>query len=356
MNFAPAAQFPVCANIKTMPRKAIALLSGGLDSRLAVSMMLEQDIEVEAINFVTVFCTCTARSSCKSEARKAAEQFGIPLKVLNATDEILEAVRNPKFGYGRGLNPCLDCRISMFRRAGRYLRENGADFIVTGEVLGERPMSQRPDAINKIETESGLEGLIVRPLSAHLLEPSLPERQGWVDRDKLMAMQGRSRKPQMQLATELGVNDYPCPAGGCLLCEKDFARRLKRLLDENDQPAIAEIQALRLGRMFYSSEGCRIIIPRNEEETRRLVGLAQPGDLQMSAMDHMGPTTIIKGVNPGARTLWEAAALTARYGQGRDEKTVEISYSVTAEDSSRLNRIDASPDEGRRLAECLTRL
>jgi tRNA U34 2-thiouridine synthase MnmA/TrmU len=347
-----------------MGRKAIGLLSGGLDSRLAVKMMLDQGIEVEALNFVTVFCTCTARSSCRSEARKAAEEFCIPLKVLNATDEIMDAVRNPRHGYGRGLNPCLDCRISMFRRAGAYMQETGADFIFTGEVLGERPMSQRPDAILTIERESGLEGLVVRPLSAHLFEPSIPEREGWVDREAMMAMRGRSRKPQMQLAAELGVGDYPCPAGGCLLTEKGFSRRLKRLLEEDSHPPVAEIRSLRLGRIFLSSCDRRIIIPRNEEETRSLESLARPGDIIMSARGHMGPTTIVKGKDMDDRTVAEAAALTARYGQGRDEKSVVIGYSIVSDSpdgasgdgGSEPQTIEVSPEEGRCLAEQLERL
>jgi len=279
----------------TEGKKAVALLSGGLDSRLAVKMMLDQGIAVEALNFVTVFCTCTAKSSCKSEARKAAEDYGIVLKTLNATDEILDAIRNPRHGFGRGLNPCLDCRISMFRRAGGYMRETGADFLVTGEVWGERPMSQRPDALRTIEMESGLAGLIVRPLSARLFEPSIPEQKGWVDREKMMAIEGRSRKPQMQLAAEIGVNDYPCPAGGCLLCDRNFATRLERLLEEDPHPPIAGIQSLKNGRLIFSSEGMRIMIPRNEDETRRLIALARPGDLLMAAEGFSGPTSVIKG-------------------------------------------------------------
>ncbi len=332
--------------------KAIALLSGGLDSRLAVRMMLDQDIEVEAVNFVTIFCTCTAKNSCKSEARKAAADFGIPLKVLNATDEILAAVRQPRHGFGRGLNPCLDCRISMFRRAGSRMREAGADFMVTGEVWGERPMSQRPDALRTIERESGLEGLIVRPLSAHLFEPSLPEQQGWVDRGRMMAMAGRSRKPQMQLAAELGVRDYPCPAGGCLLCDRNFAARLRLLLAEDPKPETGEIQALKLGRLFISSGGSRIIIPRNEDETRRLEALARPGDILMSAEGFMGPTTIVKGAANGS--LEEAASLTARYGQGREEESVTVSWRAAGAEGK--GTLTASPADGWRLAGELKRL
>ncbi len=371
-------------------RKAIALLSGGLDSRLAVKMMLDQGIEVEAVNFVTVFCTCTAKSSCKSEARKAAEDYGISLKVLNATDEILEAIRNPRHGFGRGLNPCLDCRISMFRRAGKYMEETGAGFLITGEVWGERPMSQRPDALRTIEKESGLDGLIVRPLSAHLFEPTIPEREGWIDREKMMAIEGRSRKPQMQLAAEIGVNDYPCPAGGCLLCDRNFAARLKSLLAEDPHPAIAEIQSLKLGRLLYSSAGRRIMIPRDEEESKRLSALARPGDLFMEAKGHMGPTAVIKNVGSsetsgadaggsaatskagasgsaatskaGASgadidesTLLEAAALTARYGQGREEKSVTVAWWPAGGDSAEHSTLMASPADGWKLAESLRR-
>jgi len=346
----------------TKHHKAVALLSGGLDSRLAVKMMLDQGIDIEALNFITIFCTCTAKSSCKSEARKAAADYGIPLKVLNATEEILEAVRDPRHGFGRGLNPCLDCRISMFRRAGKYMKETGADFLVTGEVWGERPMSQRPDALRTIEKESGLEGLIVRPLSAHLFEPSIPEREGWIDREKMMAIEGRSRKPQMQLAAEIGVNDYPCPAGGCLLCDQNFAGRLKSLLAENPHPEISEIQSLKLGRLFYSSAGRRIMIPRDEEETKRLLALALPGDVLMNAKEHMGPTTVIKNLeqNGGSdeATLREAAALTGRYGQGRDQENVTVTWRQIDEegnDSVEPHTLETSPNDGWRLANLLRR-
>jgi hypothetical protein len=338
-------------------KKAIALLSGGLDSRLAVKMLIEQGIEVEALNFVTVFCTCTAKSSCKSEARKAAEEYGIQLKVLNATDEILAAIRDPKHGFGRGLNPCLDCRISMFKRAGEYMRQTGADFLVTGEVWGERPMSQRPEAIRIIEEESGLKDLIVRPLSARLFEPSLPEREGWVDREAFMAVQGRSRKPQIQLAADLGVNDYPCPAGGCLLCEKQFASRLKRLLKDDPHPPVADIRALRLGRIFYSSDNGRIVIPRDEDETARLEATARDGDILMSAVDHMGPTALVKPSHPdGATTLAEAAALTARYGQGRENDRVTVEYRTVGREENGNGSIEASTAAGRNLANSLERL
>ncbi len=336
-------------------RKAIILLSGGLDSRLAVKMMLDQGIGLEAVNFVTAFCTCTAKSSCKSEARKAAEEYGIPLKVLNATREILAAIRDARHGFGRGINPCLDCRISMLRRARAYMQQSGADFVVTGEVWGERPMSQRPDAMRTIERESGLEDLIVRPLSAHLFEPSLPEREGWVDREQMMAIEGRSRKPQIQLAAELGVNDYPCPAGGCLLCDRNFAARLRLLLDEDPEPPLADIQSLKLGRLFISSSGRKIIIPRNEDETRRLEALAQPGDVLMSALSAMGPTAVIKGDADDA-ALAEAAALTARYGQAREQEKIMVGWRRRGEESGEEQALEVTGADGWRLAKTLRRL
>jgi len=348
-------------------RKAIALLSGGLDSRLAVKLMLDQGIEVEALNFSTVFCTCTAKGACKSEARAAAEAFGIPVKVLNATRDLMDAVRNPKHGYGRGLNPCLDCRINMFRKAKEYMEETGADFIITGEVWGERPMSQRPDAMRIIEEESGLSGLLLRPLSALKFETTIPEREGWVDRSRLMAMEGRSRKPQMQLATEIGVNDYPCPAGGCLLTEPQFAVRLKALLAESPDPPVAEIMALKLGRIFFSSEGRRIMIPRTEDEDKRLLALAQPGDLIIQGHNIMGPTAVVKsnGSPIGGATRQEAAALTARYGQARDDEEITVEWWLAADTSetggascSRPDRqtFTISPATGWRLSESLKRI
>ena len=337
-------------------RKAVALLSGGLDSRLAVKMMLAQGIGLEAVNFVTVFCTCTSKSSCRSEARQAAEEYGIPLKVLNATKEILKAVRNARHGYGRGLNPCLDCRISMFRRAAAYMREIEADFLVTGEVWGERPMSQRPEAMRIIEKESGLEGLVVRPLSAYLFEPTIPEREGWIDRNRMMAIEGRSRRPQMQLAAELGVNDYPCPAGGCLLCDPVFAARLKLLLDEEPEPPVADIQALKLGRLFLSSSGRKIIIPRNEEETRKIESLARSGDVLMAVDGITGPTTVIKGLpaEDGA-TIDEAAALTARFGKVRGQERVSVSWWLAAGPAAEKQSLTVAPERGWELAESLPR-
>jgi len=213
--------------------KAIALLSGGLDSTLAARVVIDQGIELEALNFMTVFCNCTNKGETCLASQKAVDALGIPLKVFNVSEEYLNVVKGPKHGYGRNMNPCIDCRIFMLKRAKAYMEGSGASFLVTGEVLGQRPMSQRRDAMRLIEKEGGLDGLILRPLSAKFLPPTIPEKEGWVDREKLLAIQGRSRKPQIRLAEAFGIRDYPCPAGGCLLTDPQFAKRMKDLIVHN---------------------------------------------------------------------------------------------------------------------------
>lgn len=312
--------------------KAIALLSGGLDSRLAVKMVQDQGIEVIALNFVTPFCNCTSKNSCKTEARKASEQFGIELRIVPLFEEFMEAVKKPKHGYGSGMNPCLDCRILMFKMAGEYMKEHGASFIVTGEVLGERPMSQRVDAMKIIERESGMSGLIVRPLSARLFEPSLPEQKGWVDRTKFLRISGRSRKPQMKLAEELDIGDYPCPAGGCLLTDKIFAQRLRAFLAVNTNPSKNDILLLKVGRHFTGPTGSWIIIGRNEAENLRLDQLSSSGDWLVTVCDWVGPTTVVRGDAVSEADLDYAGQLTGGYGKGRGESEVNVACRRVGED------------------------
>ncbi len=312
--------------------KAVALLSGGLDSRLAVRLVQEQGIEVTALNYITPFCTCTAKSSCRLEAKKAAEEYGVKLKVFYVFEDFIEIIRNPKHGHGRGLNPCLDCRIMMFKNAKKYMDEIGASFLVTGEVLGERPMSQRPDAIGTIERESGLSGLIVRPLSAKLMEPSLPERQGLVDRSRFMDISGRSRKPQIKMAEKLGMNDYPCAAGGCLLTDKDFAARLKSLLEISPNPTRNDIMLLKVGRQRFMDD-TRIVIGRDEKENFRIKTLARTGDILMEARDAVGPITLIRGEVTGD-IVKKAAQLTIGYGKAKDEPSAIVSYFSVGDESA----------------------
>lgn len=334
--------------------KAVALLSGGLDSRLAVKLMLEQGVEVAAINFVTPFCTCTAQG-CRSEAREAAAQLGVSLKVANNSEALLQAVRKPRFGHGRGLNPCLDCRILSFKKAAEYMQEVGASFIVTGEVVGQRPMSQRRRAMDIIEKESGLSGKVLRPLSARHFPPTEPEEQGLVDRSKLLAISGRGRKEQMALAEEMGINDYPCPAGGCLLTDPRFAARLGELLEEYPDLTMPQVTLMKAGRHFRSSVGQWIIVPREDLENRRLFNLRHVLAAVLEAADTGGPQGgVMTAGEPAEKTLLEAAALVARYGQGRDRDRVCIR--VYAPDEAWERFIEVSPAEGARLAEELPKI
>ncbi len=308
--------------------KAIALLSGGLDSILAVKIILEQKIEIEAVNFLTVFCTCTAKGKTCLASKSAADKLGIKLKVFEVSKEYFEIIKNPKYGYGRNMNPCLDCRIFMFKKAGQYMVETGAKFLVTGEVLGERPMSQRKDAMRIIERDSGLGGLILRPLSAKLLEPTVPEKEGLVDREKLLSIQGRSRKPQMQLAAEFGINDYPCPAGGCLLTDSEFASKMRDLIRHKPDFSVNDVRLLRAGRHFRLTPESKLIVGRNQEENNRLLDLASDGDLCFQPVKEKGPVGIGKGVFTDGSILI-AASIIARYSDDSDEGEagqLEVAY------------------------------
>ncbi|SNB47566.1 hypothetical protein [Geobacter sp. DSM 9736] len=279
-----------------MKRKALALLSGGLDSTLAVKVMLEQGISVEALNFTSPFCTCTGKNAgCKSEAVRVAEEFGIPIKVMNKGIDYLEVVRNPRHGYGKGMNPCVDCRIFLLRKAREYMAESGADFVITGEVLGQRPMSQRRETLRIIERESGLEGLLLRPLSAKHFEPTLPELEGWVDREKLLAIQGRSRKEQMQLAEELDVTNYPCPAGGCLLTELSFVSKIRDIFDHTDNLNLRDFRLLKVGRHFRIGSNTKLLVGRNEAENELLDRSVQNGEATLRWLDGSSPLGVVMG-------------------------------------------------------------
>jgi tRNA-specific 2-thiouridylase len=287
---------PHGATGEIMQRKALALLSGGLDSTLAVKVMLEQGIQVEALNFTSPFCTCTGKNAgCKSEAMRVAEELDIPIKVMNKGIEYLEIVKKPKHGYGKGMNPCIDCRIFLLRKAKEYMAESGADFIITGEVLGQRPMSQRRDTLRLIERESGLEGLLLRPLSAGFFAPTIPEQEGWVDRNRLPSIQGRSRKEQMQLAEELDIKNYPCPAGGCLLTELSFVPKIRDVFEHSERLDIRDFQILKVGRHFRIGKGTKVIVGRNEAENKAMEKILRPGEAAIRWCDGSSPLGIVMG-------------------------------------------------------------
>ncbi len=318
-----------------MPRKikGLVLFSGGLDSILTVKILQEQGIKVTGLVFVSYFFDSQL-------ADKAARELKIKLKKFDFSEEHLRIVKKPKYGYGKTMNPCLDCHLLMLKEAKEIMEKEEFDFVATGEVLGERPMSQNKQALELIEKESGLKGYLLRPLSAKLLEPTLIEKKRLVKRDKLLDISGRSRKKQIALAKKWGVKEYPTPAGGCLLTDPQFGQRLKELLARWPQAEGNDIQLLKLGRHFWVSHRLKpkqarlepkqarlkpkqarlkpkqarlkpkqaqsertrsgikdnkIIVGRNKEENKRIKELTQKGDLLIEPKDFSGPTILIRG-------------------------------------------------------------
>ena len=317
--------------------KAVGLLSGGLDSILAVKLIQEQGVEVVGLNFTSTFYTKVQKS--KTHASKYAKEFKIPLKVIDAGYDYLKILRKPKHGYGKAMNPCIDCKIFMLKKAKRYAKRIGAKFIFTGEVLGERPMSQHRGALNIIEREAGLKGKLLRPLSAKLLPETEAEKKSWVDRNKLLAIQGRSRKPQMALAEKYKIKDYPWPAGGCLLTSKEFANKLRDLFKHKKRVRLKDIELLKLGRHFRQGKN-KLIVGRNEEENNQIIKLRPRTELIFEVKDHMGPTTLLRG-KPSKKAIELAASLTATYSDAKQDKVLvvygkkKLSKEITVKQMSR---------------------
>lgn len=306
--------------------KAIALYSGGLDSTLAILVMLRQGIEVTALTFLTHFgCDISDRSSCSKNPFKAAEHFGFTVKLCHLADKFIEIVKKPKYGHGRNMNPCIDCRILMLKEAKEFMNLTGADFIITGEVLGQRPMSQRKETFPLIDKEAGLEGYVLRPLTALNLKPTIPELKGLVKREFLYDFKGRSRKPQIALAEEFGLKDYPSPAGGCLLTDPIYSYRLKELLSHNPDPSIKEINLLRVGRHFRLSAYCKAVIGRDEEENTMIESLGERGDCLIKVIGYGSPVTLVTGKVITEREIELGASLCARYSDGKQMPQLRVS-------------------------------
>lgn len=298
--------------VKTM--KALALLSGGLDSTLAVKLLLERGIDVEAVNFVTPFCLCRKGGCGASEAAKA---FNIPLKVVSVGKQYLDVVRNPKFGYGKNMNPCVDCRIFMLKRAKRYAEEIGATFIFTGEVLGQRPMSQHRKAFELIEREAGLKGKIVRPLSSKLLPKTEAEKAGIIDGKALLDISGRSRKKQIELTKRFNTVNYPCASGGCLLTYGEFANKLRDLFEHKKRVFPKDVNLLKIGRRFRFGKN-KIIVGRNEHENPILRGAKHANDYFFEVPNCGSPISILQGPKTKA-AIEKAAGLTIFYSDNEGE-------------------------------------
>lgn len=308
-----------------MAIKAVALLSGGLDSSLAIRLMLDQGVEVEAVHFVSLFNATAPEKPTLLRPLRVARQLGVPLTPLRFTAEQLAILRGPAHGFGSQMNPCIDCHMAMLRRAAERMRETGAQFLVTGEVLGQRPMSQRGYALAQIGKETGLGGLILRPLSARLLPPTLPEEKGWVDRERLLDIHGRSRKPQLELARRYGLTEHGSPAGGCLLTDPGFATRLRDYFDHlaGAEPDISDLHLLKYGRHFRLDAATRLVIGRVHRENVTIFTFSRPSDLLLTTRDAPGPTALLRG-SQSDEHLRTAAALTARYSKLRGEPLVAI--------------------------------
>jgi len=284
----------------------LALLSGGLDSILAVKILQVQGIEVTGLTFVSYFFSSQA-------AKKAAKKLGVELKIVDFSDEHLKIVQGPCYGYGKAINPCIDCHLLMLKKAKEIMTESGYDFVATGEVLGERPMSQNKSALQLIEKESGLKGYLLRPLSAKLLEPTIAEQKGLIEREKLFSLSGRSRKGQMELAKKWGIKDYPTPAGGCLLTEVQFGRRFKEILKKWPDFGGADARLLRYGRHFWEDDNL-ILVGRNKEENEEIEKLSRREDVLIKPSEFPGPTILVRGKNKiSEKSLLKAKELMFKY-------------------------------------------
>jgi len=297
--------------------KAVALFSGGLDSILAVKLIQEQGIEVKGVNFKTPFFGLDV-------ALIVTKGLDMDLEIIDITGELLEILKNPLHGFGKNMNPCIDCHTLMFKKAGKYMTKIGASFILSGEVLGERPMSQNRNSLSLIERESGLEGRILRPLSALLLPETIPEKEGLVNKNKLLNISGRSRKRQMELAAKMNLKDYPSPAGGCKLTEPEFSKRLRDLFNQ-EKYSLEEIDLLKLGRHFRLNRDIKLVVGRNKEENERLKDFFQEGDFLFKAKNLKGPISLIKkGFKLNNDFIDKSCQITARYCDRNEEEDGEV--------------------------------
>lgn len=335
-------------------RKAVSLISGGLDSMLATRLIMEQGIHVEGINFFTGFCveghTHAIRKKDKAKPKRnnalwVAEQLGIKLHIVDVIEPYKDVLLNPKHGYGANMNPCLDCKCFMVGQALEWIKQNDFDFIITGEVIGQRPMSQRKDTMPVVQQESGAGDLLLRPLCAKNLPATLPEREGWVDREKLLDFSGRTRKPQMALAKQYGFTDYASPAGGCcFLTDETYSRKLVDLWQAHDTRdyELDDIMLLKVGRHIRPRPHFKLIIGREEGENKYMEGYRKQYS-SMRSTSHTGPLVLIDG-QTSDEDIELAARITARFGHGKTADQVEIEASFT-DGSSKLLKIEPLPPD-----------
>lgn len=322
--------------------KAVALLSGGLDSQIAVRMMKEQNIEVEAVAIKTPFCDFDCGKGCGHKVMEVSSELDIKLKTVYLGKEYLKMLKNPRHGYGSGMNPCIDCRKMMYDEAKKHMDTIGADFLVTGEVLHQRPMSQNSNALSVIEKETDMEGKVLRPLSAQLLPKTEPEKKGLVDRSRLGSIQGRSRKEQLRLANRFDIADPPNSAGGCLLTDPQFAVRIRDLMKYSvDEPGINDVELLKLGRHFRFNEYSKLIVGRNHGENENLLSLSLKHDFIIQAVDIPGPVAILRisdkpDLRKHKKLLLSSIGITLRYSDAMPEKNCQVRV---ANKKNKINKV-----------------
>lgn len=336
--------------------KAVALISGGLDSMLAARTVMEQGVHVEGINFFTGFCveghTHAIRKKDKEKPKRnnalwVAEQLGIKLHIIDVSEEYKDVVINPKHGYGANLNPCLDCKGFMVKKAQQWIEENGFDFIVTGEVIGQRPMSQRRDTMPVIARESGAGDRLLRPLCAQSLKETLPEQEGWVKREQLHRITGRSRKPQFELAAKFGIEEWAQPAGGCcFLTDAAYSSKLSDLWQARGKRdyELDDIMLLKVGRHLRPRPHFKLIVGREEGENNFLNGYRKQF-IHIKTVSHAGPLVLIDGEDLDAQDLELAARIAARFSQGKGEPEVELELTTQDGVSRSIKVVPMDPDD-----------
>ncbi|MGE0266920.1 MAG: hypothetical protein AB7S78_00510 [Candidatus Omnitrophota bacterium] len=318
--------------------KAVGLISGGLDSTLAAKVVKDLGVDVYGVFFAMPWGCCD-----KTFAIEAAQSIGIKFITLQLDERYLEVVRSPKYGRGVAMNPCVDCRIHMFSRAAQYMKHIGADFVFTGEVLGQRPMSQKRISMDRIEETSGLKGKLLRPLSAQHLEPTDVEKQGLIDRSKLLDLTGRSRKGQYTLADELGITGYSAPGGGCLLTDHNFSERIKDTF-KHGYRNFRETIALKWGRHYRFDAQYKCIIGRDHEENEGLLRYAHPDDIIMQFAHNLGPTLLLKGENPPQEILSQCAGMIQRFSRYKDDAPQQMKFWI-CKDRNQVQYINSVPVE-----------
>ncbi len=324
-----------------MKKRAISLISGGLDSIVATKLVIEQGIEVVGLHFSSIFASKRDRQRGHMALRTARE-LGIEIVTRNKGDDYLEIVKNPRYGYGKNMNPCIDCRIYMLRLTKGLLAELDASFVVTGEVLGQRPMSQRRNTIELIEKRSELTGLIVRPLSARLFPPSIPEQEGIVDRERLLDVSGRSRQVQYRLVETYGLSAFDLPGGGCLLTDPIFSKKLRDLMATDRAYTTKDIELLTVGRHFRLSPSAKFVVARNERENEQLAVMGEAPYITVDPVDFKGPRGILKAEELSEEILLTSARILARYGKDvPGTATVEIGDGTSRTFSFQVEEIDS---------------